>query len=194
MMGKQKGLPQGPCACTIYTGSVPGGNYHGVSRRRGWEVIYRLAVPTHLPTYLSMCTCHVHGCMFQIRIFTSETFISYSMPMPPFKCYYSMYYPYLGHCPKAFERPRSGLGHLCGIVFSLSSNPKQLLVHCLWALGTPWGFLPSPASLTLSFFSYMPAFRLLPATELWGAHGSPPQGSASPQWMCRTSPPKWVTC
>lgn len=108
-----------------------GVNYQGVSRRRGWEVIYRLAVPTHLPTYLSMCTCHVHGCMFLIWIFTSETFMSYLMPVPPFKCYYSMHYPYLGHCPKAFERPRSGLGHLCGIVFSLSSNPKQLLVHCL---------------------------------------------------------------
>lgn len=55
------------------------------------------AVHIHLSTHLSMHTCHVYRSMFQICIFTSETF------MPPFKCYYSMYYPYLGHCPKAFE-------------------------------------------------------------------------------------------
>lgn len=193
-MGKQKGQPQCPCACTIYTGSVLGGNCHGASRRRGWEVIYRLAVHTHLSTCRSTCTCHAHRYMFQMCIFTSETFMPYSMLVPPFKCYYSMYYPYPGHSPKALERPRSGLGHLCDVFFSLPSNAKQLLVHCLWALGTPWGFFPSPASLTLSFFSCLPAFRLLLSTELWRALGSPPQGSASPQWMYSTSPPKLVKC
>lgn len=79
--------------------SALGGNYHGVSRRRGWEVIHRLAVCTHLATYPSICTCHVYRYMFQSCVFTSETF----MPVPPFKCSYSMYYPYLSHYPKAFE-------------------------------------------------------------------------------------------
>lgn len=83
--------------------SALGGNYHGVSRRRGWEVIHRLAVGTPLSTYLSICTCHVYRYMFQICIFTSEAFMPYSTTVPLFKCSYSMYYPYLSHCPKAFE-------------------------------------------------------------------------------------------
>lgn len=89
MMRKQKGWPQCSCACSTPTA-------HGVKQKEGLGGDLQ-AVHIHLSTHLSTHTCHVYRSTFQICIFTSETF------MPPFKRYYSMYYPYLGHCPKAFE-------------------------------------------------------------------------------------------
>lgn len=167
--GSRRNGPGAPCACTVHTGSVlsTGGQFPGGSRR-GREVIYQVAVHTPVSTCLPLCACHVPRHMLQICMLISEIFVSYLMPVPPFKCYYSMYYSYLSHCPKAFERPslRWRLGHLCGYFFSLYSNHKQLLVHCLWALRTS-DFLPFPVSPTLSFFSYLPAL-LLSGVLHWG--------------------------
>lgn len=163
MVGKHKGGPRGSCARTVFAGSVlnAGGQFH-----RGWAgggagrwFTGRLYAHMDPSTYLPMCTCHVQGYALQICMLTSGTLMSYLMLMPPFKWYYSMYYSYLSHCPKTSERPRWGLGHLCGFFFSLSSNRKQLLVCCSWALRTPGGFLPSPGSLTLNFFSHLPALK-----------------------------------
>lgn len=190
MMGKQNGQPQGPRACTgQYWGQLPWGEQKeglGGDLQAGcWHTSLHPPVNAYLPCLqIHVPDTHIHLRDFYALLNVCASFYVLLFHILPLSWSLS----------QSLWMPRSGLGHLCDIFFSPSSNPKQLLVHRLWALGTPRGFMFSPASLTLSFYSCVPAFRLLPATELWRALGSPPQGSASPQWTCRTSPPKLDKC
>lgn len=106
---------RGPYACA---GSVPstGGQFlwHEQKQGQGGDLQAGcMHTWVHLPAHVCLPCPRMHAPGTHAD---SEIFMSLLMLMLPFKCYYSMYYAYLSHCPRAFERPRLrwGLGHLCG--------------------------------------------------------------------------------